>query len=228
MVKYAAGKGIYTATSTNAHFLDDQMAKATVESGLDRLIISIDGATQETYEAYRVGGELDKVLTGAKNIVKWKQILKSKTPHLIFQFLVVAPNEHETNTVRKMAKSIGVNEVQLKTAQIYNYKYGSQLIPLNKKYSRYTKQPDGTYLLKNKLHNHCWKLWHSSVVTWDGNVVPCCFDKDAQHRMGDLRQHPFAVIWQGKAYKHFRSKVLRSRKDIDICANCSEGTTVWG
>ncbi len=56
MVKYATGKGIYTATSTNAHYLTDEKAKKTVESGLDRLIISIDGTTQDVYKQYRVGG----------------------------------------------------------------------------------------------------------------------------------------------------------------------------
>ena len=61
MVKYASDKGIYTATSTNAHFLKDDHAKAAVLSSLDRLIISIDGTTQDTYESYRVGGSLDKV-----------------------------------------------------------------------------------------------------------------------------------------------------------------------
>jgi radical SAM protein with 4Fe4S-binding SPASM domain len=228
MVKYASGKGIYTATSTNAHFLNDAAARATVDSGLDRLIISIDGTSQESYQAYRVGGELNKVLEGAANIVKWKHTLRSKTPHLIFQFLVVAQNEREIATIKEIAKTIGVNEVRLKTAQIYNYKNGSKLIPLNEKYARYKKQPDGTYILKNKLLNHCWKLWHSSVVTWDGKVVPCCFDKDAQHRMGDLQQHSFADIWQSKAYYLFRNKLLRSRKETDICANCAEGTTVWG
>src|SRR5436190_19003316 len=73
MVKYASTKKIYTATSTNAHYLDDANAKRTVESGLDRLIISIDGTTQEVYKQYRVGGQLDKVISGAKNIIKWKK-----------------------------------------------------------------------------------------------------------------------------------------------------------
>jgi MoaA/NifB/PqqE/SkfB family radical SAM enzyme len=95
MVQYAVSKKIYTATSTNAHYLTDAVAKRTVESGLDRLIISIDGTTQETYQQYRVGGRLDKVLQGAANIVKWKKELKSKTPFVVFQFLVVRHNEHQ-------------------------------------------------------------------------------------------------------------------------------------
>ncbi|HLY70202.1 MAG TPA: radical SAM protein, partial [Puia sp.] len=80
MVRYASKKGIYTATSTNAHYLNDTNAKKTVESGLDRLIISIDGTSQEVYEQYRIGGNLEKVLAGTRNIVRWKKELKSKTP----------------------------------------------------------------------------------------------------------------------------------------------------
>ncbi len=93
MVKYASDKGLYTATSTNAHYLTDDVARKTVESGLDRLIISIDGTTQDVYQQYRIGGKLDKVIEGAKNIVKWKKELNSKTPFVFFQFLVLKPNE---------------------------------------------------------------------------------------------------------------------------------------
>src|SRR5215216_909406 len=118
MVKYASGKGIYTATSTNAHYLTDVNAKKTVESGLDRLIISIDGTTQDTYKQYRVGGKLYKVLEGARNIVKWKKELKSKTPFVFFQFLVVKHNEHQIEDIKRIAKEIGVDQVRFKTAQV--------------------------------------------------------------------------------------------------------------
>jgi len=81
------------------------------------LIISIDGTTQETYSSYRIGGNLEKVIEGAKNIVKWKKELKSKTPHIIFQFLVVKPNEHQIEDVKRLGKEIGVDEVRFKTAR---------------------------------------------------------------------------------------------------------------
>ena len=95
MVNYASKKGIYTATSTNAHYLTEATARETVASSLDRLIISIDGTSQDTYQSYRVGGSLTKVIEGTKNIMRWKRELRSKTPHVIFQFLVVKPNEHQ-------------------------------------------------------------------------------------------------------------------------------------
>lgn len=227
MVKYASGKKIYTATSTNAHYLNDESARRTIESGLDRLIISIDGTTQDVYEQYRVGGRLDKVLEGTKNVVKWKKEMKSKTPFIVFQFLVVKPNEHQIEDVKKLAKEIGVDDVWLKTAQVYDYENDpNKLIPTIDKYSRYKKTGSG-YEFKGKLANHCWRLWHDPIITWDGLVAPCCFDKDAQHKLGDLKQRSFKEIWKNGDYSKFRTAILKGRKNIDICSNCSEGTKVW-
>ena len=227
LVSYASKKGIYTATSTNAHFLTDAMAEKTVRSGLDRLIISIDGTTQETYQSYRKGGKLEKVLAGAENIVKWKKKLNSQTPHTIFQFLVVKPNEHQIDELHKLAKDMGIDEVGLKTAQIYDYENGSDLMPTIDKYSRYKSNEDGTFSIKNKLIDHCWKMWHSCVITWDGKVVPCCFDKDAHYQLGDVSKQSFIDLWNGEGYMNFRKSLIKSRSEIEMCKNCTEGTKVW-
>jgi radical SAM protein with 4Fe4S-binding SPASM domain len=227
MVKYASAKGIYTATSTNGHYLTEEASRKTIQSRLDRLIISIDGTTQETYESYRVGGKLEKVIEGTKNIVRLKKELKSQTPHVIFQFLVVKQNEHQIDEVKKLADELGVDEVALKTAQIYDYENGSEFIPSIDQYSRYRKNDNGTYSIKNKLLDHCWKMWHSCVITWDGKVVPCCFDKDAHYVLGDLTKNTFKEIWEGDKYNQFRASLLRSRSEIEMCRNCTEGTKVW-
>jgi radical SAM protein with 4Fe4S-binding SPASM domain len=227
MVKYASDKKIYTSTSTNAHYLTPEQAIKTVESNLDRLIISIDGTTQETYEQYRIGGNLQKVIDGTKNIIAAKKKLKSKTPHIVFQFLVVKPNEHQLNDVKKLADELGVDEVVFKTAQVYDFENGNPLIPTNQTYSRYKQQTDGTYKIKNELLNQCWRMWSSCVITWDGLVVPCCFDKDAKHQLGDLKLQSFQELWNSSKYQGFRQSILKSRQEIDICKNCSEGTKVW-
>ncbi|AEE50102.1 SPASM domain-containing protein [Haliscomenobacter hydrossis] len=227
MVKYASKRGIYTITSTNGHFLSEENARQTVESGLDRLIISVDGSTQEVYEQYRKSGKLEIVLQGARNVVKWKKQLGSKTPHLIFQFLVVRPNEHQIPDIYRLAREIGIDEVKLKTAQIYDYAQGNPLIPSIDQYSRYRQTEDGSYRIKNRLLNHCWKLWHACVITWDGMVVPCCFDKDAKYRMGNLQEQSLREVWQQKPYQDFRKNILKGRDQIDICTNCTEGCKVW-
>lgn len=228
MVAYANQKKIYTITSTNAHYLTDERAKKTVESGLDRLIISIDGTTQEVYQQYRVGGNLEKVLEGTRNVVKWKKQLKSKTPFIFFQFLVVKPNEHQITAAKEIAKEVGVDQLRFKTAQVYDYENDpNQLIPTISKYSRYKKDKDGKMQVKSGLGNHCWKLWHANVITWDGLVVPCCFDKDAMHQLGNLKTQSYKEIWNNSNYKQFRKELMSGRKNIDICANCSEGLKVW-
>jgi radical SAM protein with 4Fe4S-binding SPASM domain len=227
LVRYATSRNIYTATSTNAHYLSDAQAELTVRSGLSRLIISIDGTSQDTYQSYRVGGSLEKVIAGTKNILAWKKRLNSATPHVMFQFLVVRPNEHQVPEVLKLGKTLGVNEVVLKTAQIYDYQNGSPLMPTQERYSRYRQNADGTYRIKNSFDNHCWKMWHSCVITWDGNVVPCCFDKDAHHVLGNVSADSFENIWRSSRYDEFRASLMKSRSSIEMCKNCTEGTQVW-
>jgi radical SAM protein with 4Fe4S-binding SPASM domain len=226
MVAYASARSIYTSTSTNAHYLSDKNAEQTVRSGLDRLIISIDGTTQETYETYRIGGTLSKVLEGTRNVVGWKKKLKSNTPHVVFQFLVVRPNQHQIMEVKSLAEELGVDEVVFKTAQIYDYKNGSELMPDIMQFSRYKKNTDGSYSIKNDFTNSCWRMWQSCVVTWDGKIVPCCFDKDASHVLGNIREVRLSDIWRGKEYGSFRKSLMKSRSEIEICKNCTEGTKV--
>lgn len=227
LIAKANQRGIFTATSTNAHFINDKSASAIVNSGLNRLIISIDGTTQETYSSYRKKGKLEKVISGTKTILAKRKELKSIFPRVYFQFLVVKPNEHQIGDVKKLGKELGVDGVHFKTAQVYDYENGNALIPTINKYARYEEGKNGKWSIKNILDDQCWKMWHSAVVTWDGRVVPCCFDKDATHEMGQFGEESFKSIWRGEAYTNFRSALLKSRSEIEICKNCSEGTKVW-
>lgn len=227
LISLAANKGIYTSTSTNAHFISPNRASEIVQSGLDRLIVSIDGTTQEVYQNYRVDGSLAQALEGVRNVVEAKQKANSNFPKIIFQFLVVRPNEHQIDDAKKLAASLMVDEIRFKTAQVYDYENGNELIPTLEKYSRYKQLSNGKWVVKSSLENHCWRMWSGSVITFDGTVVPCCFDKDATHQMGSLKTASFKSIWKNPNYQHFRNQLLKGRKEIDICKNCSEGTKVW-
>jgi len=226
-VKQARQKNIYVLTSTNAHFIDVKIAKNIITSGLNELIVSIDGTTQQTYSNYRVEGSLSKVLEGVKNIVNTKKKLNSNTPIVTLQFLVTKQNEHQIDDVKALQKSLGADRLNLKTIQVYDYKKGNPLLPSNERYSRYKKDKSGEYSLKNKMSNHCWRMWSTCVFTWDGKIVPCCFDKDAQHQMGNLKINDFKSIWKSDVYQKFRQNILKNRKEIDICSNCSEGSKIW-
>jgi radical SAM protein with 4Fe4S-binding SPASM domain len=227
MIRLAHQKKIYTAVSTNAHFMNSKMVSDIIDSGLDRIIISLDGFTQEVYEQYRVNGKVAEVKKAVELLVAEKKKRKVHHPHVIVQTLVVKPNEDEVDEIKKWAKTVGVDEVKWKTAQLYHPSDNHPLMPRQEQYRRYKKNKEGHWVVKSSLDNHCWRLWSSCVITWDGSIVPCCFDKDAAYRMGSLRTHALKEIWNNEAYLTFRSQLLKSRKSIDICSNCSEGTKVW-
>jgi radical SAM protein with 4Fe4S-binding SPASM domain len=95
-------------------------------------------------------------------------------------------------------------------------------LPSGRQFRRY-RLSDGIYELKSSMPDRCARLWFNPVITWDGKVVPCCFDKDAEYIMGDLNQDSFREIWDGPKYRIFRKSILTGRHMIDMCRNCTSG-----
>jgi radical SAM protein with 4Fe4S-binding SPASM domain len=222
MIETANKKNIFTEVSTNGHFLDDENCKKIIDSGLNCLIVSLDGLDKETYEKYRSDGDFTKVVEGIKNLVNWKNKLNCKTPFIKLQFLVLKNNEHQLERMKAESKNLKVDELIIKSAQIYDLENGANLLPVNKKYSRYKIDARGKLVLKKKLANRCLKMWTSGVITWDGNLVACCFDKDANYNFGNLKETSLLDGWNSDNYNAFRNRILQNRKDIEICRNCSE------
>lgn len=222
MVEYANSKGIFTSTSTNGHYLQEKHVDAVLKSGLQQLIVSMDGITQEVYEQYRIGGSLEKVQEGLKLLLSERKKAKQNFPRVVLQFLVTGQNEHQLPALKTWAEEMQVDELQLKTAQIYEFENGSDLIPSDLGYSRYIPAGNGKWKLKKKIENKCWRMWQGAVVTWDGKVVPCCFDKDASNVMGELKSHSLSSIWTSLGYQNFRAQLLNDRTQIEICRNCTE------
>ena len=221
MVKKIKDHNILVGTSTNAHYLNEETSNRIIESKLDRLIVSLDALDAETYTKYRRGGNFDLVIENLKKLVEIKKRKDSILPFIELQFIVFKHNQHQIDEIKKFGKDIGVNKVTIKTAQVYNYEGGNDLIP--DVYSRYQKDETGKFEIKNSLPNHCFRMWSGTVFTWDGRVVPCCFDKDAQHQFGKIGETNFSDIWNSKQYNLFRNQLLKDRKQIEICRNCSEG-----
>ncbi len=222
MVAYADSKGVFTSTSTNAHYLTENQVNGVLQSGLKQLIVSVDGITQGIYEKYRIGGRLEQVQEGIKLLLTERKKSGQHFPRVILQFLVTGQNEHQLPGLKRWAEKLQVDELQLKTTQIYNFENGSELIPSDLGYSRYVPAENGKWRLKKKQENKCWRMWQGVVATWDGKVVPCCFDKDAKYVMGELKSQSLASIWTSLPYQHFRTQLLGDRNKIDICRNCTE------
>ncbi|MDR3651497.1 MAG: radical SAM/SPASM domain-containing protein [Paludibacter sp.] len=221
LIKYGHDAKIYTSTSTNGQFLTDDNAKRLILSGLDKLIVSLDGSTQEVYETYRVGGSLEKSLEGIKKVLYWRTELKSSTPMVEIQFLVLKTNEHQLEEMKRLAKQLGVDRLTFKTAQLNDFKHGNPLMPTRKKYSRYKKDNSGKYRIKSSQPNRCWRLWSGAVVNVHGEVLPCCFDKTSEHSFGNILENYFSACWSGNKASGFRAKILQNRKQFEICRNCT-------
>ncbi|MCC7301587.1 MAG: SPASM domain-containing protein [Bacteroidia bacterium] len=225
LIRIAASRRMYCVTSTNAHFLNEETCEKVCRSGLGKLIVSLDGMHQDTYEKYRIGGDMQRVLDGLKLLSETKKRLGTG-PDLTLQFLVMKHNEQEVSAVRKQYRSWGAEELNFKTVQINDPADPNDLMPAHPNRSRYRKGKDKRLEIVNAWKNRCWKLWSSAVITWDGKVLPCCFDKDARYVMGDLRNNTFREIWYSEGYRAFRKQILNGRSSIDICTNCSEGSRI--
>ncbi|MFC2112222.1 radical SAM/SPASM domain-containing protein [Bacteroidota bacterium] len=239
-VRIASKHRIYTQTSTNAQLLTEEVCRGLLEAGLDRIIISLDGTDQESYQAYRRGGEFQKVEDGVRTLVHLRGQAGSKNPLIIIQFLVFRHNQDQIPEVKKLAKEWGADNVWIKSAQVEYPESADEWIPafnnggsdaqpgksrkiLSDPYSRYEKSPSGEWRLRGKLKNRCKRLWQTTVITSDALVVPCCFDKHATYQMGNSGEESLAGIWKSKVYNDFRKQILTKRKSVAICMNCTEG-----
>jgi len=227
MIRFAATSNIFTVTSTNGQHLIGRNPEMIIQSGLDRLIISIDGADQSTYEKYRRGGTLKKLLDGARQLSDLKKKSSSVKPEIIFQFLIFRYNEKQVKDIKRLGKINGTDKIWIKTAQIITPDDGVDLIPQNPGYSRYEIDGRSSLRLKGKLKNRCHRLWRTMVITTDGFVVPCCFDKNANYKLGNLKEQSVLEIWKNQEYMNFRKKILKNRQEINICNNCTEGVKVY-
>jgi radical SAM protein with 4Fe4S-binding SPASM domain len=222
LIETAKKQGIMVATSTNGHFLNEDNSRKIVESGLDKIIISLDGADAATYTSYRQGGDYAQVVKGIETLGRIKREMRSLSPLISVQFLVFRQNEHQIKEIQNLAKKLGADVLELKTAQHYDYSEGNEFMTTLEKYSRYRKTASGKYVRKKELKNRCRRMWNSCVITWDGEMVPCCYDKNAANSYGNLLHNSFETIWKSPQAKSFRNQLFSERKEIEICNNCDE------
>lgn len=211
MIAYAHKKKIYTCVSTNGHFLTDKVIEQLKQAGLNRLIICLDGANQESYQKYRVGGNFEVVVDGIKRCV-------SAGLPVEVQCLLLESTENEKQEIIRLVKALGVKKYYFKKAQFYN----DYLLPKQEKNRRYIQLDDGTLRTKRKWKNRCFRMWSSVIVDVHGRVLPCCYDKHAKHAYGNMLKESFVSIWQGDTSYLFRKQVFGNRASISMCTNCTE------
>ena len=229
MIDYAVSKGIVVLTSTNGTFFrSEDICKEVIRSGLQHLIITLDGADQDTISKYRVGADFNEVLNGYKLLVDTKRQLNSKTPTIELQFMVMRHNEHQNIKVKEIAQRLGVDMFCEKTIGLdyRNTALAREFLPTDLSETRYLLDEDGTYSLKGKMYNKCNLIYSVCVINSDGSVVPCCYDAYSHFIMGNVFEESLKNIWKGDKYRNFRKTLRKDRKSISICNICSEGRYV--
>ncbi len=225
MINYAREQNMYVSISTNGHFINEENVDTILKNAPDKIIYSIDGLDEESYQNYRVGGTFEQADAGLRALLNKKKEINQKHPFVELQFIVMKQNEHQLDEVLKYGKEVGVDKVVFKTMQISSYENALKFLPSNKKYRRYIID-NGSFRIKGKIKNHCFALWRTSVITWDGKVVPCCFDKDAEYELGLTNGKSFKDVWHSDEYNKFRARILGARRSISMCTNCTEGLKV--
>lgn len=220
MISEAHRSSIFTTVSTNGQMLTPELCRNFVNSGLDRLIISIDGTTQDIYEKYRVGGSLQAAIDGIANMMAARKALGRHNPLIEVQFIVFRHNEHQIVDIERLARQWGADRVVLKTAQIENTANAADLLPQNQKYSRYRLAPDGTIVPKRHYNKNCFRLRGTMVVTVNGDVALCCYDKNCRHGIGNVNQTDALTIWRCPEADHLRWQVWGTKNGLVICQNC--------
>ncbi|MGD0827050.1 MAG: radical SAM protein [Desulfobaccales bacterium] len=219
MIAYAKQKGIKLVCSTNGHlFAQAEHADRLVRSGLDGLIVALDGVSQETYERYRQRGEFAAVIQGIRTIVARKRALNSQTPLINLRFIVMRHNEHEIAKLKNLARSLGVNALTLKTLNLVAGPR-DDYVPLDPRYRRFRCDNMGNRMRLPK--NPCKTLWKESVIHWNGAVCSCTFDYDEENPLGSLRMDTFKNIWRGKPYRRLRRQFRGNWEKLRLCRECT-------
>lgn len=216
MIAEATHRNIFTIVSTNGSFLIRD-AETLIDSAPDELIVSLDGVNEAAFNLYRRGGDFQEIIEGIKKLVKFRG--KRLKPYIALQFLLLKHNIHQISDFKRLCENTGADRIYWKTVQVSSSEEAAKYLPRDNRYSRY----DGyeTLSLKRKRFD-CRRILYSMVIDWNGNVVPCCFDKDELFAVGNAIEGNIKDIWRSPELQKFRLNIS-SGKRPPMCSNCTEG-----
>lgn len=223
MVKYLKENKIPVVIYSNAMLLTKQKIKEILESGLDRFIVSFDGASKKTYEGIRKGARFEVVVNNVRSLIKERTAQGLEKPFVEMQMVVTKTNINESELYGELSKEIGVDNSYLKTLMVFQDTKNKEYIKkveglfIDNEIARYKRNEEGNLVLKNT--EGCPEL-QNCAITCDGDVVPCCFDLHGKYCLGNAIENSLKDIWDGKRYKYFRENAMNKRK-LPICRFCN-------
>jgi MoaA/NifB/PqqE/SkfB family radical SAM enzyme len=224
MIAYARAKGIKVVASTNGHvFAERENARRLVDCGLDLLVFSVDGITQETYEHYRRAGRLESVKAGIRQVVEERRRRGAKTPVVNFRFIVMKHDEHEIPELASFARSLGVDVLTLRKfyAVPGSSNGADSYIPSEARFQLPRLGADGQALRAHR--NPCRNLWNCPTIHWNGAVCSCFMDFKERRPLGLLGERSFRDIWRGREYSELRQRFRTDWPSLPLCRECACG-----
>lgn len=219
IIKYACKKkvSLRVDNGTNLNNIDERMIQLLVRYKIKHLLVSIDGASEETYKIYRRGGNFNKVIENINKINYYKRMYKSKYPKLSWQFIIFGHNEHELPIAKKIAKKLNMKFIPRLNGQplyspIKNKKFVKKKTGIKISSSSEKKE-------KRKV-SFCHQLWSSPQVNWDGKLLGCCLNKYSD--FGNVFEKGLRYCLKSEKYIYAKKMLIGkkpSRKDIP-CVKC--------
>lgn len=207
IIEHAHSKNIAVSFPSNFSVsLPDEKITQLVKSGVDTIYVSLDGASEETYRQYRLGGSFQQVLRNVEAIARVRAKLGFSRPRLVWKFVVFAHNRHEIPLVATQYRRLGFDAFEFVEDESNPAK--SQ-----------ARSRNNAELVAH--HRGCWWAWHTATVRADGIVAPCC-KSGADFGLGDARIEPLRNIWRGRTFANLRNgfKSMRASELHPICARC--------
>lgn len=237
MLRYIKARGTYVELYDSFYFTDDYKARLQVELGVEKVFVSLDAASKETYEKIRVGSDFDRVIENVKRVDKWKKKLNKYFPELCFHFIVTKDNIHEVIDYLHMVRNLGIDAHFIQfTRMLHNFPEAEE---------QFVEIPDE---LIQEVTEEARKLgiqigWNATVPTvkpaisectawWmpfffvDGTTIPCCALNEGNHRewqrstsLGNIFEQSFREIWWNTAYTNMRTVLSEGECPVN-CSRC--------
>lgn len=223
IITYAYQKGVklLAGNGVNLNRVKEEVLESLVKCKLRLINVSIDGATNETYKKYRIGGNLDTVITNIKRINIYKKKYNSFYPILSWQFVVMGHNQHELLLAKNMAKELNMiffpklnwkpEYSPINDAESVKKVTGMSVVTRDEYQEKYNK----IYLLP------CVQFWVSPQVNWDGKLLGCC--QNLWGDFGNVFEQGFEACMTSERFVFAKKMLLgkaNNRSDIP-CTKCS-------
>jgi len=214
--RYARDNGIKSMISTNGSILNTYKPEEILGSGLDRLMIAIDGASPETYIRYRqsLSGKnyFTEVIDNVKKLAEAREAWTGDAPVLQVQFVVFKHNQHEAELMKQLSHELGVDALTLKTPAFMFGKQSDVKVQVD--------DFDTETRFKRKTYKRIWCGWlWQGVILWNGDVTTCCYDYEGEHVVGNVfKDGGFWNVWNSKRFNLMRRAVLKGTPKL--CQKC--------